>query len=60
MLLLSRCPTLATASFFFKYNFFFNFKMVFTIFSRTNPIPINATHYLFIYFHYHPIINLYN
>ena len=38
--------------FFFKYNFSYNFKMVFTIFS-----PINAAHYLFIYFHYHPIIN---
>ena len=32
--------------------------MVFTIFSLINPSPINAIHYLFIYFHYHPIINL--
>ena len=31
--------------------------MVFTIFSPINPSPINAAHYLFIYFHYHPIIN---
>ena len=38
---------------FLKYNFSYNFKMVFTIFS-----PINAAHYLFIYFHHHPIINL--
>ena len=40
---------------FLKYNLSYNFKMVFTIFS-----PINTVHYLFIYFHYHPIINLYN
>ena len=57
MLLFSRCATLVATSFFFffsflKYNLFYNFKMVFTIFS-----PINAIHYLFIYFHYHPIIN---
>ena len=37
---------------FLKYNLSYNFEMVFTIFS-----PINAAHYLFIYFHYHPIIN---
>ena len=57
MLLLSRCITSAATSFyfiffFFKYNLSYNFKMDFTIFS-----PINAAHYLFIYFHYHPIIN---
>ena len=55
MLLLSRCTTSAATSFFsfsFKYNLSYNFKMVFTIFSL-----INAVHYLFIYFHYHPIIN---
>ena len=33
--------------FFFKYNFSYNFPIIFTIFS-----PINAAHYLFIYFHY--------
>ena len=56
---------------FLKYNFSYNFKMIFTIFSPINvahclfiyfhyhPI-INPTHYLFIYFHYNPIINLYN
>ena len=57
MLQLSCCATSAATSFFFffsflKYNLSCNFKMVFTIFS-----PINAAHYLFIYFHYHPIIN---
>ena len=54
MLLLSRYATSAATSF-FKYNLSYDFKMVFIIFS-----PINAAHYLFIYFHYHSIINLYN
>ena len=54
MLLLSRCAT-SVATSFFKYNLSYDFKMVFIIFS-----PISAAHYLFIYFHYHPIINLYN
>ena len=40
---------------FLKYNLSYNFKMVFTIFSS-----INVAHYLFIYFHYYPIIYLYN
>ena len=53
MLLLSHCATSATTSFsFLKYNLSYNFKMVFTIFNPINPNPINATHYLFIYFHH--------
>ena len=76
MLLLSRYVISAATSFFFffsflKYNLSYNFKMVFTIFSPINTAHflfiyfhyhpiIHPTHYLFIYFHYHPIINLYN
>ena len=60
MLLLSRCATSAVMSFFFffyKYNLSYNLKMIFTIFSSINLSPINTTHFLFIYFYYHPIIN---
>ena len=56
---------------FLKYNFSYNFKIVFIIFSPINVTRylfiyfhyhsiINPAHYLFIYFHYHLIINLYN